>query len=72
MSQSKTGVGSLGQGMLSLSPKRMTATVDQAATVQQALSGVLSPVLFCFTSSSKEGDVRLEVAEGWHIPLICD
>ena len=50
----------------------MTATVDQAATVQQALSGVLSPVLFCFTSSSKEGDVRLEVAEGWHIPLICD
>ena len=41
----------------------MTATVDGAVIMHQALSGVLSPTLFCFTSSSKEGDVRLEIAD---------
>ena len=40
----------------------MTATIDGALIMHQALSGVLFPVLFCFTSSSKEGDVRLEIA----------
>ena len=43
-------MGSLGQGVLSPSPKRMTATVDRAATMHQALSGVLS----CFVSLRRQ------------------